>query len=43
MPQPLPTIIWGPWIRDPQHKGKENLLPQQFRAYAPGQQEVGTE
>ena len=40
---PPPTIIWGPWIRDPQYEGKENILPQQFRFCAPGQQEVATE
>ena len=31
---------WGPWIRDPQHEGQENMLPQQFRDDAPQQQEV---
>ena len=33
---------WGPWIRDPQYEGKENMLPEQFRACAPDQQEVAT-
>ena len=40
---PPPTIIWGPWIRDPQYEGKENILPQQFRFCAPGLQEVAIE
>ena len=29
----------GPEIRDPLYKDKENILPQQFKAYAPSQQE----
>ena len=35
MPQALPTITWGPWIKDPQYEDKENTLLQQFRAYTP--------
>ena len=43
VPWPPPTITWGPWIRDSQYEGQENMLPQQFKACAPGQQEVVTE
>ena len=33
----------GPWIRDRQYEGKENVLPRQFRVCFPSQQEVATE
>ena len=37
--QAPPAITWGSWIRDPQYKGKENMLPQQFIVCAHYQQE----
>jgi len=42
---PLPplAITQDPWIRDPQYEDKENMLPQQFRVYAPSQREEVTE
>ena len=43
LPQAFPTITWGPWIRDPQYEGKENMVLQQFRVCAPYQQEEVTE
>ena len=29
--------VWGPWIRYPQYKDQENMLPHQFRDNAPCQ------
>ena len=43
VPQSPSVITWWPWIRDSQYEGQENMLPQQFKACAPGQQEVVTE
>ena len=34
------AITQGHWIRDPQYEDKENMLPQEFRVYAPSQEEV---
>ena len=42
-PQPPLAITQGPWIKDPQYEDEENMLPQQFRVYAPSQQEEVTE
>ena len=35
--QLLPTTTWGPWIRNPQYEGLENMLPHQFGDNAPCQ------
>jgi len=39
----LQLLLGAPGSETPQYEGQENMLPQQFKACAPGQQEVVTE